>query len=250
MFFNKLNVRIVKFKEINMDKKAILEKAKLFFKEKIVENHSKNTLKLNKLSEFNPNPFLLKYLANFAFGRASAVELAKILIYPRVLGTSINTTFGTQLQSFCSEVLSGYASLIPGIDIEFIDQKDGRRKYCQVKAGPNTINKDDVKTIKDHFYNIKNIARVNREKNINIGTDCIVGVFYGEKKDISTFYKMIDKDYPVYVGQDFWFRLTGDETFYQELIDSFADVANDVNAKSLLDKTINTLSAEIEKKYE
>jgi hypothetical protein len=29
--------------------------------------------------------------------------------------------------------------MVAGIDIEFIDAIDGRRKYCQAKLGPNTI---------------------------------------------------------------------------------------------------------------
>lgn len=231
-----------------MNKKIILSKAKRFFREKIVENHSRNTFKLRKLSEFNPNPFLLKYLSGFAFGKSTPVELAKVLIYPRVLGTSINTTFGTQLQSFCSEVLDGYASLIPGIDIEFVDQNDGRKKYCQIKAGPNTINKDDVKTIKDHFKDIKHIARTNRDRYIDVSSDCIVGVFYGNDEDLSSFYRMIKEDYPVFIGQDFWYRLTGDEAFYQELIDVFAEVANEINGTELLNETIEILAAEIEEK--
>src|SRR5690606_17298596 len=97
------------------------------------------------------NPFLDKYKAQFLTGNDSPESVAKALIYPRVLGTSINTTFGSKMQKFCSEVLEGFASTTSGIDIEFIDLVDGHRKYCQVKAGPNTINKDDVDTINRHF---------------------------------------------------------------------------------------------------
>lgn len=44
-----------------------------------------------------------------------------------------------------------------GIDIEFVDSFDDRKKYCQLKSGPNTINKDDVITIKNHFQGIKTL---------------------------------------------------------------------------------------------
>ena len=33
------------------------------------------------------------------------------------------------------------------MDIEFEDALDGSHKYCQLKAGPNTINKDDVEKL-------------------------------------------------------------------------------------------------------
>jgi len=45
-----------------------------------------------------------------------------------MLGTSITKTFGTQMQFFCSEVLGGFGSAIPGIDLEFMDALDRRKK--------------------------------------------------------------------------------------------------------------------------
>ena len=122
------------------ERKQILEKSKIFFRERVAKKHKENTEKLTSLEKFNINPFTHKYLANFAFGDSSSINMAKALVYPRVLGTSISTTFGTQLQYFCNEVLDSFASTTSGIDIEFVDAIDGRRKYCQVKAGPTTIN--------------------------------------------------------------------------------------------------------------
>ncbi len=231
------------------EKIKILVKAKQFFRENIVRNHNRNTEKLGKLSAFQPNPFLERYLANFAFGNCDAHSIAKALIYPRVLGTSINTTFGTQMQAFCKDVLSGFASTTPGIDIEFIDQLDGRRKYCQIKAGPNTINKDDITTIINHFEAIRRLARANGLREFNADIDCIVGVFYGANEDLSTMYKTINKSHPVYAGQDFWHHLTGDENFYNELIGEIASIATEVDGTNLLNSVIDQLAAEIEEKY-
>lgn len=230
------------------EKQEILTKAKQFFKDKIVANHKKNTEKLSSLSAFQPNPFLEKYLAQFVFGKSDCESIAKTLIYPRVMGTSINTTFGTQMQFFCSDVLSGFASTTSGIDIEFDDQLDGRHKYCQIKAGPNTINKDDVTTIKDHFKAIKNLARTNNMRDFNVGTDCVVGIFYGKSDDPSTFYKSIAVDYPIYIGEEFWHRLTGDKAFYRELIDVISDVATEVDGTKILLKAISNLTLELEQK--
>ena len=177
-------------------------------------------------------------------GDSSAKSIATALVYARSLGSSINTTFGTSLQKFCSNILSGYASTTSGIDIEFIDFIDGRRKYCQFKAGPNTINKDDVKTIIDHFAAVKNLARTN---NLNIGfNDLIVGVFYGEPKDLSNHYKQIQKQHPIHIGKDFWYRLTGDKNFYGELTSAIDDVAAEYDARTMLQSVISDLSQEIE----
>ncbi|ELC8363004.1 PmeII family type II restriction endonuclease [Clostridium perfringens] len=227
-----------------IQKKEILDNAKDFFSNTIVKNHIKNTKKL-KLKDFNINPFLVKYLANYLTGSSNPEDIAKALIYPRVLGTSITTSFGTNLQKFCTTTLEGYASTTSGIDIEFIDAIDGRKKYCQIKAGPNTINKDDIKTISDHFDSVRRLARTN---NLNLSyDDLIVGVFYGTKSELSAHYKELDKTYPVFVGEDFWYRLTGDKNFYYDLIDSIASSAIEEDCREILDKTIKSLSEEISK---
>ena len=46
-------------------KQKILDSAKIWFKETIAQNHIKNTEKLTKPNEFNINPFLTVYLANW-----------------------------------------------------------------------------------------------------------------------------------------------------------------------------------------
>ncbi len=226
-------------------RQEILLTAKEFFRDTIAVNHVKNTEKLASLKEFKINPFLDKYLANFAFGDSSAESIAKALVYPRVLGTSITTSFGTNMQNFCNVVLRGYASLVSGIDIEFIDAIDGRKKYCQIKSGPNTINKDDIKSIIDHFDSVRNLARTNRNTDINPTIDCIVGVLYGTFEDISSHYRVVNNTYPVVCGQDFWHRLTGDPNFYEALINAFAEVAVDVDGREVIQQTIDALAMEL-----
>ena len=222
------------------ERQGIILQAKDFFRTKVAEKHTANTKKLSAPGEFNINPFTHKYLARFAFGDASPESMAKVLLYPRVLGTSISTTFGTQLQYFCNEVLSSYASTTSGVDIEFTDCLDGRRKYCQVKAGPTTINHDDVDTIKRHFKAVQNLARVNHS-DLRL-TDCIIGVFYGTEQSLSACYKRLNEEYPVYVGKGFWHRLTGDEGFYAELINAFAEVADEMDSSALVQQVIRDLA--------
>lgn len=234
----------------NQKRTEILKKAHDFFKTSIADSHASNTQKLTKLKEFNVNPFTVHYLASFAFGDETPKSLAKALIYPRVLGTSIATTFGNNVQTFCHEVLKGYASTTAGMDIEFTDAIDGRKKYCQLKAGPQTINKDDVETINRHFASLKNLARTNHLDDFNPMTDCCVGILYGDHSQISANYKRIEKDYPVYVGKEFWHHLTGDESFYEDLIDVFSDCAKDYTDTNLLDLTIEELANDITKHSE
>lgn len=232
------------------DRNRILEKAKVFFKTKVAESHAQNTKKCAKLSEFKINPFTVQYLAAFAFGDESPESIAKALIYPRVLGTSISTTFGNNVQTFCHEVLDGFASTTAGMDIEFIDALDGRKKYCQLKAGPQTINKDDVATIEGHFVGLKNLARTNHLVDFNPMTDCCVGILYGGHSQISANYRKIEQDYSVYAGKEFWLRLTGDDMFYQDLIAAFSSCAADYAGSNLLDETIKRLAKDIVEHYD
>ncbi|MGC1205772.1 MAG: PmeII family type II restriction endonuclease [Flavobacteriaceae bacterium] len=226
----------------------LLDKAKNFFRNEIVEKHIiAGCKRASKLKNYNINPFLMKYLANFLKGNDDAKSIAEALVLPRVLGSSINTSFGMQIQKLISELFEGFGSTTPGIDIEFIDVLDGRKKYCQLKSGPNTINFDDVETIFNHFNGIVNLARTN---NLNIGiNDLIVGVVYGETSELSSHYKKINEKYPVYIGKDFWHRLTGKEDFYLDLIDAVGEVALEVDGTKVLHQTIEALSKEIEAKF-
>lgn len=227
------------------ERQEILARSKEFFRNRVADNHIRNTRKLTDISKFNINPFTLRYLSNFAFGNNTPENMAKALLYPRILGTSISTTFGTQLQFFCNEVLTSYASTTSGIDIEFIDALDGRRKYCQVKAGPNTINHDDITTVMNHFTAIRNLARTNRMTDFNPLFDCVVGVFYGTEEELSASYRTIAREYPVYIGQYFWHRLTGDENFYFDLINAFAEVAAEMDSTDLINNVLERLAQQI-----
>jgi len=230
-------------------KSKIIESGKQYFRKVIIPNHLKG-LQTLKLKDFTINPFLVNYLAAFLCGDTEPESLAKALVYPRVLGTSINTSFGQNIQIFISQLaeIAGSASGIDGIDIEFTDALDGRKKYCQCKAGPQTINKDDVATILGHFTHLQNKARLDR-MDVNIG-DMIVGVLYGDPKELSGNYKNIDKTCPVYCGADFWEHLTGDKQFYHHLAKAFGEVVEEdnIDGSHLIIAKIKEIAKEIEDK--
>lgn len=230
-------------------KLSIIKSGKQYFREIIIPNHVKGLDNL-KLKDFKINPFLVNYLAAFLCGNTEPKSLAKALVYPRILGTSISTSFGQNIQIFISSLaqITGSASGIDGIDIEFIDALDGRKKYCQCKAGPQTINKDDVATILGHFTHLQNKARLDR-LDVNI-TDMIVGVLYGEPNELSGNYKNIDKTCPVYCGAEFWEHLTGDAQFYHRLAKAFGEVVEEdkIDGSHLILNKIEEIAKEIEEK--
>ena len=225
-----------------MSSDDILNAAQTWFADKIAVNHIRNTQKCSDARELTINPFTVGYLANFLEGEANAISIARVLIYPRILGTSIATSFGQNLQSFISSALGAYGSTTSGIDIEFIDKLDGRKKYCQLKAGPQTINFDNISSIHNHFRDIRNLARTN---SLNLSDDdLIVGVLYGENYQLNSFYKRLTEEHfhPIHIGSDFWHRLTGEEDFYDRLIKAFRDISVTFDGRDILEDTIEKLS--------
>ena len=57
-------------------------------------------------------------------------------------------------------------------------------------------------------------------------------------------YKRItnEYDYPIYIGKEFWHRLTGDENFYSDLIHAIGEVAVESDFSKELEDVINNLS--------
>lgn len=209
------------------------------FKDKAISFNKK------KYSSFKNNPFTIRACAKCFGDDKDPKNIAKAIVYPFALGTSLSTSFGTKFQEFIvnysenNNKVSG--SGVSGVDIEYIDALDNRKKYCQIKSGPTTINKDDIKTIEDHFINLKNLARTNHLQLQD--DDYVVGVLYGDNKSLSTMYKTLYKDgFNVYAGQEFWYHITGRKDIYEKLIKKAQEAAT--NAK--MDDSINKLLITVE----
>jgi type II restriction endonuclease EcoO109I-like protein len=229
-------------------KKRIIEEAKSWMRDELVPAHKSNTLKLAEPKEITINPFLWAYLAQYLEGDNRYTSLAKVLIYPRALGTSINTSFGQRSQQLITRMFSDtFGSAISGIDIEFVDKLDGRKKYAQVKAGPNVINSDDVITIREHFRTAINQARTNQ---LDLRHDDLVFcLLYGEPGQENQFVRTLQEDYIVIMGKDFWHRFTGDEKFYADLTRAMGEVASEVNMKEEIEKLVKELAKNLKNEY-
>lgn len=227
--------------------KELLEEIVQYFKTYIFENHINASISVHsKLKNYNINPIVVKYLSKVLENEYTPIGVAKALYYPRVLGTSINTSFGTRIQNMFVDLKIADGSLIKGMDIEFTDKLDNRKKWCQLKSGPNTINSEDVKPLIKKFTDTINLARTNKAlKNIN-NTDFMVGVLYGEENELSMHYKVIDKSHPVIIGKEFWHRVTGYPNFYNGLVSNLHLMINNLDTQDLINKGVENLSKEIE----
>jgi hypothetical protein len=219
-----------------------------YFEKKIFEKHIASSLSIHaKLKSYNINPIVVKYLSKVLDDKYSPEGIAKALYYPRVLGTSINTSFGTRIQDMFVDLKIAQGSLIKGMDIEFLDKIDNRKKWCQLKAGPNTINSEDVKPLIKKFTDTINLARTNKAFAGVRNTDFIVGVLYGEPTELSMHYKVIDKTHPVIIGKDFWQRITGYTDFYDQLVDELHKCITNLDTKDFFKKGCEELADEIRK---
>lgn len=230
-----------------MDQQELTRRIVEYFEEYIFKTHIKLSLNRNsKLSSYNINPIVVKYLSKVLEGGYNPLGVAKALYYPRVLGTSINTIFGTRIQKMFVELDIASGSLIPGMDIEFIDKIDNRKKWCQLKSGPNTINSEDVRPLILKFTKTINLARTNYAFNGVSNSDFIVGVLYGTESELSMHYKVIDKIHPVFVGEDFWFRVTGFPDFYVGLVSELHKSISNIDTSDFITRGCNNLATEIE----
>jgi len=228
-----------------MNENKLLEIVTTYFKEKIFDNHKINSLKTHsKLKSYKINPILVKYLSKILEDGFTPIGIAKALYYPRILGTSINTSFGTRIQNMFVELNLAEGSLIKGLDIEFIDKVDGRKKWCQLKSGPNTINSEDVNPLLKKFTTVTNLARTNA-MNLN-NSDLILGVLYGDQSQLSQHYKKIDQQFPVIIGKEFWHRITGFPNFYDKLVLNLDEMILELDTEGFFKKGYMALSKEIE----
>lgn len=212
--------------------------------EKLVKKCKKKIIKL-EIGDFNINPFTHQYLANVGFGNTEPISIAKTLVYPRVFGTSIATSLGTQLQKFCITAGFAKASAVDGIDIEFIDKVDKLYKYCQIKAGPQTINRGDIRPICESFKAAKRRLKTNGNQKIN-DDNFALGVLYGQHSDLSNHYKQIEEDgWTIYAGKEFWYHLTGDEKYYKRLKDTFEKCAQKYDFSTEIEDAIQRIARQL-----
>lgn len=228
-----------------MNEEKLLEIITKYFKEKIFENHKINSLKTHsKLKAYKINPIIVKYLSKILENDFTPIGIAKALYYPRILGTSINTSFGTRIQNMFVELKLAEGSLIKGMDIEFIDKIDNRKKWCQLKSGPNTINSGDVNPLLRKFTTVTNLARTN-SMNLN-NADLILGVLYGEEDQLSQHYLNINKQFPVIIGKEFWHRITGYPDFYDKLVSNLDLMTLNLDTEDFFKNGYIALAKEIE----
>jgi len=205
--------------------------------------HQENLLeKWKKAKNHNMNPYLVAYKSAALTGSKNALGIAEGLITVSWLGQGLSTSFGMQFQTQLTRILQEvYGSTTSGIDVEYPDFFDNRKKYAQIKLGPDTINSDDVETIDNHFKAIRNLARTN---NVALQTnDLVIGVIYGSHAQLNANYNALkNRNYELYVGNEFFEHITGVKDLGTQLIDAAVRATKTVKVDQLLRDAIETLA--------
>jgi hypothetical protein len=216
-----------------------------YLDKKIFQQLKLNTIREHtRLRSYKINPILVKYLSKVLEDNFTAAGIARALFYPRVLGTSVTTSFGSNIQKMFVDLGLASGSLIKGMDIEFTDKVDNTHKWCQLKSGPNTINSEDVGPLLKKFDSLVGMSRANTIQINN--NNLIVGVIYGEREQLSQHYLKIDAKHPVHVGTDFWHRITGYPGFYQTLCTELDEKILAFDSEDFFQRGLRLLTREVE----
>lgn len=158
------------------------------------------------------------------------------------LERSVVTSFGSRIQKI-AKLIGGKGTGVEGGDI-FIERK-GKRYYIQMKAGPNTPNKDLVGMIN------KLLLSATRR---NAGSIALLGMTYGKRENVSNIirgYSQIDWK----IGKEFW-EFIGNKGIAQEIYKVIAEVNLEFKEKEkgktfsqLYDEKLYELEEAIREKY-
>ena len=163
------------------------------------------------------NPYLFK-----AKHIITAQDLITALLDAR-LSSSEEKIFGDFLEDLAifvaQRTLNAVKSSSRGIDLEYT--KDSKRYLVSVKSGLNWGNSSQWQSLKTNF---ENALRVLRQSYHIDSVDCVLGVCYGKARTT------IRRGIIIQVcGQNFWYMISGDESFYTEIVEPIGYKAKERN---------------------
>lgn len=153
------------------------------------------------------------------------------------LERSVVTSYGTRIQTI-AKILAERGTGVEGADI--CKEKDEKRYYIQMKAGPNTPDKDIMAQI-----NILLRSAVRR----NRGSVALLGMTYGKRDKVSNIiqkYSQVDW----IIGKEFWGFLSDNPNCAEKLFKLVEEVADAYGHEELkLDEKIDEIAEEIKERY-
>ena len=148
------------------------------------------------------NPYLYK-----AIGVTKASEIIEEVLKAHVSSSDEGLFGNVFFEPLAKFVSGGTVSPSEGVDVSL--ETTSAYTAVAVKSGPNVFNSQSKKRQETDFKSLE--KRINK---LRKHFEPIVGYCYGNKKqraENETYFKEL-------AGQDFWQRLTGDDTFYIKIV--------------------------------
>jgi len=185
------------------------------------------------------NPYLLRARSPDS-PRALVTDLLDSHLAPQEAGI-----FGSVMEQLALEVCrrkyGGRKSAVEGIDMEF--ERDGTRYIVSIKSGPNWGNSSQIKKMRDYFRKAKKVLGTNTAKSAKVVA--VNGCCYGTTptEDRGDYLKLC--------GTNFWSLISGDETFYLQLINLIGDESADANRafQNEYEKALEKFTAQFSEKF-
>ncbi len=186
------------------------------------------------IDDLDFNPFLLRLLR-----LESPQDIAEFMVAER-LERGLVTSFGQRIQTIIKMFASGTG--VEGADI--CKERDGRRHYIQIKAGPNTINKDITNEIN------KLLSSAIRR---NGGSIPLLGMTYGKRERVNSIIQRYSQVNWL-IGAEFWEFISEDPECAHRIFEIAGEASSEVPEgekpfhERYRDK-ITELANQIRKKY-
>lgn len=218
-----------------MNEEQLLNAIINYFRDEIFQPHLEELEnEYANLNSYASNLFLLPYLSKIIEGEFNAAGTGKALFFARTLSTSINTSFGSHIKKVLvnNGLAQSYGQSRSNIII-FTDQTTDILTGCLLKSGPNTINSGDKSGIRDKLDNLHDVD------------SRAIGVIYGSHNELNNHYIQLEEDYEIFVGQDFWHRITGFHSFYDDLTVQLNNLAESLQSEGLFQAGLEALTQQV-----
>ena len=194
------------------------------------------------------NPYLFK-----AKNIQTAEELIRYVL-GAFLSSQEETIFGDLMEKLaifaCERIFNGYkAEKGKFKSIDLIFNRDSKAYIVSIKSGPNWGNSDQIARMRTNFKAAKKILRKEGETNKVVAVN---GCMYGkDNKPHKVNKRDEEKSYYKFCGQEFWELITGDDSFYQQIVVPIDKEAKkrDENFRNAYNAKINELTKEFSQTY-
>ena len=173
---------------------------------------------IRKIDDLNINQVMKR--KNPYLYRAKAMQSASDIVdsvLTAFVSSSEETIFGNCFfEPIAIAASNGNKALAEGIDIMIQDKETNTISAFAVKSGPSVFNADSKKRQEQNFMAAAKLAQQAKAR-----YEAFIGYCYGKKKDSG---RGKPKIYQELAGKDFWWKITGEEDFYIQLMEYMGDL--------------------------